>query len=219
MAGEEVRYGVATVGDPGDDSPTLLCLHGKGADAEWVLTQVRPQDALHALDVDMRVVAVDGSDRYWHPRADGHDPLRMVLDELLPKVAPAGKVALLGWSMGGYGSVLAAATRPERFAAVVAVSPAVFADFASSSQGSFDDEDDFRRHDVVDAARHIADLPLRTSVHCGVDDPFIDGARRLHDALGPSDAGVFVDGAHDLDYWHDSLPAQVRFIADAFASG
>ena len=75
------------------------------------------------------LASVSGGDGYWHPRP-GDDPLGMVLTEFPQILAqhglPVDRFGLLGWSMGGYGALLAATEDPTRFPAVVANSPGVW---------------------------------------------------------------------------------------------
>ena len=67
------------------------------------------------------LVAVRGGDTYWHPRASGEDALAMLLDEFIPycrrelRLGGAAGEAVMGWSMGGYGALLAAESRPRGF--------------------------------------------------------------------------------------------------------
>ena len=64
---------------------------------------------------------VDGGDTYWHSRADGDDPIGMIIYEVLPRLASAGmrtgRIGITGQSMGGYGA--AAARRAARQAGPV----------------------------------------------------------------------------------------------------
>jgi pimeloyl-ACP methyl ester carboxylesterase len=74
------------------------------------------------------LASVDGRSSYWHRRVGGEDRMAMLLQDFLPLLADRhglarGPVALVGWSMGGYGAVLAAEEHPGRFAAVAAASP------------------------------------------------------------------------------------------------
>jgi enterochelin esterase-like enzyme len=57
--------------------------------------------------------------------------MAMLVRDFLPKLArryglARGPEGLVGWSMGGYGALLAAEEHPVRFAAVAATSPAIF---------------------------------------------------------------------------------------------
>ncbi len=89
----------------------VVGLHGAGGDARQFAGQLRP--ALTAARIaGLAAVTVDGGDTYWHKRADGDDPVGMITQEVLPRLAAAGlrtaRIAIIGVSMGGYGALLLA---------------------------------------------------------------------------------------------------------------
>lgn len=139
----------------------VLALHGAGADAQTMADQVSP--AMTAAGITrFAAITVDGGDTYWHDRADGDDPVGMIIREVLPKAAAAGlrtsRIGIAGESMGGYGALLLAEqlARPSLLrgqvvtaaarsrssapsepalpkpAAVAALSPALFATYADA---------------------------------------------------------------------------------------
>lgn len=195
----------------------VVCLHGRGADHRFAFDDVRIPEAVAASPTPLVVASVDGgTNSYWHPRRDGTDARAMLLDEFLPLVEQAvGRlpIAVMGWSMGGYGALLAAATRPGRFVAVVASSPALWTDAAQSTPGSFDGPADFGRYDVFALRSELAALPVR--VDCGEQDPFQPAAKAFADGLpGPHEA-TFGPGFHDAAYWRSVAAAQLAGIAAA----
>src|SRR6185312_15644362 len=78
---------------------------------------------------------VDGGESYWHARTDGEDRMVMLETEFLPLLerefglGGAGRV-IAGWSMGGYGALLAAGRDPGGWSGVAVASPAVWPTFA-----------------------------------------------------------------------------------------
>jgi hypothetical protein len=66
----------------------------------------------------MAMVTVDGGDGYWNPHP-GDDPMAMVIGELIPRCQrlglgrPPRRIAVMGTSMGGFGTL----TLAEAFAA------------------------------------------------------------------------------------------------------
>ena len=138
--------------------PVCLVLHGRGDDHRGAVGVAHLDKALAQVTRQgappMALVAMDGGDHtYWHRRADGDDPQRMLLEELLPRLAAAGmrtsRFALFGWSMGGYGALLLAEKVGSARVAFVAVdSPALWLSPGDSAPGAFDDAEDFRRNDV-----------------------------------------------------------------------
>src|SRR6476620_4856121 len=129
-----------------ESAPVVVVLHGKGGDASHAFRIMRLQE--HVSSARVTLASVDGGDYYWHARRAGVDTGAMVVEDFLPLVQGetgyAGKVAFLGWSMGGYGSLLLASELgPDRVGAVVGESAALWTDAGSSAPGAFDDAADF----------------------------------------------------------------------------
>lgn len=194
----------------------VVALHGQGGDADWPFTGVRIER--HVVRTGLAVATVDGGDFYWHARSSGVDTGRMVIEELLPLLAGKGletdRVGLLGWSMGGYGALLMAATLgPKRVAGVVAASAALWQSADESWTGAFDDPEDFARNDVFAKRGVLRDIPVR--LDCGRDDVFLVAnqafARELPDA-----AVTFDEGAHTQEYWRAHAGAQMSWLAERF---
>jgi enterochelin esterase-like enzyme len=203
----------------GQALPFLLVLHGRGDDARAVLGS-------HALgtflaqvvkrgSAPFALVAVDGGDHdYWHPRASGADPQKMLVDELLPLVASHGlrvdRFAVGGWSMGGYGALLLAERLgPSRITAVAVDSPAIWTRAADTAAGAFDSRQDFDEHDVLHELAPLRRIPVR--VTCGTADPFLPGVRALLAALPHAEHDIAA-GGHDLAWWRHAAPGQLAFV-------
>jgi dienelactone hydrolase len=224
--GREVRWLLGT--PPGlapAGLPVVLALHGRGGghrDAFDALSVHRFLAAhVRAGGAPLAVLSMDAGTTYWHPRADGDDPLAMVVDELLPLAAglglDVGRLATIGWSMGGFGSLLLArqsargALGRYRLRAAVAASPAIFASEAATSGGSFDGPDDWRRWGALADEPGTGRLPLHVS--CGSDDPFAPTTRRYRARATPEPAGGLGPGRHTSGYWRSLLPDQLAFLA------
>ena len=208
----------------GDPLPVCFALPGRGGGppmgfAGFVAAAIRKGDS-----PPYAVVGVDGGISYWHRRSTGEDRLSMLLDELIPLCARRYKLggggrgrAVIGWSMGGYGALVAAETEPKLFKAVVAVSPAVWTSYDAMMLGprdAFDDAADFARYDVIAHAGRLAGVDVR--VDCGKQDPFYGYVTYLEAALPKPPSGGYSPGGHDHDYWSRVAPAEVRFIGRAF---
>jgi enterochelin esterase-like enzyme len=195
----------------------VYCLHGHNQDHGFAFDHIHLPDVAAAGHARLAVAAVDGgTDSYWHRRADGSDPLAMLLGEFIPLVEShvgARPRALLGWSMGGYGALLAAETAARRFRAVCATSPALWTSPGSTPQGAFDDADDYRRNDVYARTARLASMIVR--IDCGTSDPFYDATRKFVSDLHPAPEGRFGPGFHDDAYWRSVAPAQVQTIKRA----
>ena len=137
----------------------------------------------------------------------------MLIDEFVPLIdreVGNGRRGLLGWSMGGYGALLAAERNAGLFGAVALTSPALWRRFADTAPGAFDDERDFRAHDPFTATDRLEGVPVRADI--GRDDPFVPGFRDLAELL-PDATFRVGDGFHDAAFWRSVAPAQVRFFA------
>mgnify|MGYP000017527298 CR=1 FL=1 len=210
-----VRYAVAS---PASDAPLVYALHGRGADHTFAVSSVRLQDFLAAAGVVATVVSVDGGpSSYWHPRRTGVDALGMLVRELVPLVESTfgnGRRAIVGWSMGGYGALLAASRFPSLFPVVVATAPALWRKAEESAPGAFDGELDFRAHDVFTATDRLTGVTVR--LDCGRDDPFVDAVQALGKRLPEAEVHV-ARGFHDAATWRRMAPGQAAFLGRALA--
>jgi enterochelin esterase-like enzyme len=223
--GRRVSWGLFRPDDrPVRGLPVALALHGRGGNARSA-HDVLAADAYLAEHVrrggaPMAIVSVDGDDSYWHPRRSGDDPLAMILDELLPRVGDLGarvdRVGVLGYSMGGYASLMvaregeAARLGGLQVAAAAASSPALFASWAASAPGAFDGPADWAKWGALAAQPQVSHTPLH--VDCGTSDPFADQTRRYRRNCADRPAGGLSKGGHDGAYWRSVLPAQLTFL-------
>lgn len=213
-----------------------VALHGDGGTGigtvHWLALDHYLADAVANRGVPpFALVAVDGGvNSYWHSRAGGDDPIGMIIDELLPRLARQGarvdRIGAIGWSMGGYGALVLAeavagspalgrASRKapiSRMAAVVASSPALFPSFENAqrtNQDAFDSAADFARNNVLTHADRLAGVPVR--VDCGTSDPFAPMVEKFRKRLPTADGGMS-GGCHDRAFWCRRLPAQLAFL-------
>ena len=205
--------------------PVCLVLHGYGAserDAFDALHYDRVLAAVIAKGVKPFVLAaIGGGDAYWHPHAGGDDPLGMLTNDFPVVLAqhglPVDRFAVLGWSMGGYGALLAAAEEPDRFVAAAASSPALWSsyeDAKAANPTAFDSADEWRRWgDLLARADRLRD---RVRVDCGGSDPFAPTVAALGERLpGAVHIGK---GCHDIPFWRSVAPDQLRFLGTALTA-
>ncbi|HEY2271915.1 MAG TPA: alpha/beta hydrolase-fold protein [Jatrophihabitantaceae bacterium] len=209
---------------PGEQLPVLVTLHGRGGDHTTAFHRSLYLDHYQAQAVQQGVrafvvTAVDGGDHeYWHPRDDG-DPAGMVEHEFIPLLGRHGlqvdRVALLGWSMGGYGALyLASRMGAGKVCAMVAESPAIWHHSRQSVEGAFDDAADW--HDATIWHQQQALRGIAVRIDCGADDGFAPVTRDLRASLHPTPAGGIEPGGHDSSYWRTQAPAQFRWLARHF---
>jgi S-formylglutathione hydrolase FrmB len=144
----------------------------------------------------------------------------MLVAEFLPLLATRGlntdRVAVAGWSMGGYGALLAALTYRTRFRLVVSTSPAIFHSYADARRarpGAYDSPEEWSEYDLTARAAEFAGLPVRIAI--GTGDPFVEAVRTLRDELPDPSVVDISTGCHDHAFWSYAAPAQVRAISAA----
>ena len=210
-----VTWAVATPTAPAE--AIVVCLHGRNQSHAYAFDTIGMHRFVAAAGLPWAVASVDGgASSYWHERADGTDAQAMVLDEIVPAARRAvGDVPLLllGWSMGGYGVLLATSDRPTDVVASAAASPAVWRTAGQTTPGAFDSAADFRRHDLFGRVEVLREQRVR--IDCGSDDPFAPNVRALTDRIDAEhDFGL---GFHDAAYWRSRVPAQLDFFERALS--
>jgi S-formylglutathione hydrolase FrmB len=207
------------------DLPVVLVLHGRGGDHTTGFAQLGLHRFLAAhIQADgapFALAAADGGDGYWHPRANGDDPLLMLTTEFVPMLANFGlrtaSVGVLGWSMGGYGALLLArqAHRGDvsgvTIAAAAASSPALFTSYRNSAPGAFDNAADFAACGTLAEQPDVGTTPLY--VACGTDDAFTNETRRYRANVSPTPSGRVGRGCHTDGYWRSLAAEQITFLA------
>jgi S-formylglutathione hydrolase FrmB len=210
----------------------VIALHGLGGNAVSAADLYAP--AMTQAGARFAVVAADGGSTYWHKRADGDDPLGMVVHEILPRAAAHGlaveRIGIIGYSMGGYGALLlaerlsadgprptAATAASAAAAAVAAASPAIFTsyqDASSADSRSFAGPAEFARYDVLAGLAALRRVPAWVS--CGSDDPFEAATELARDRLGRLTgrpvAGGITSGCHDDAFWARTAPSALEFL-------
>ena len=217
---------------PGDELPLVVMLHGYGASHADALAGMSPAQAL-ALRPGGRplppvaMVTVDGGNGYWNPHP-GDDPLAMVIDELIPRCQRLGlgsgagpaagsaprRIAVMGISMGGYGALLLAEKYPRLFAAVAAISPAVWTSYPqarSANPGAYASAAAFADADVVTHAAALRGRPVR--VASGYADPFLPRVKALAREVPAGAVVSFGPGCHDGSFFAAQQPPSLAFLA------
>jgi enterochelin esterase-like enzyme len=197
----------------------LYALHGKGGNHKSTFHDIKLHEAAAASGLPVVIAAMEGGDdSYWHARRSGIDPQAMLLDEFMPMISQrvgVSTAALIGWSMGGYGSLLLGERAPDRFKAVIATSPALWTSASSTAPGAFDDADDYRRNDVFASLDKLSALKVR--IDCGTSDPFYNASRTLAGRL-PIATASFRSGGHNVAYWRGVGPDQMHWLRTALDS-
>jgi putative tributyrin esterase len=225
----EEQIGVEGDSIPATDFPVLYLLHGLSDDhTAWLrYTSVERYAAAAGLAVVMPAVNrsfyanMASGPRYWDFVAE---ELPEIVGRFFRVSQDPAHTYVAGLSMGGYGAMKLALSRPERFAA------------AASMSGALDIDEISRRPDRVglldsifgDTIPHDADLFAlldaadaetlpRLHVSTGTEDHpgLVAGNRRLVAALEKKGADVTSDfrpGEHVWSLWDELLPEVIDWL-------
>jgi enterochelin esterase-like enzyme len=148
--------------------------------------------------------------------------LELLVEEFLPLlVKRLGKlpVVLYGFSMGGYGALLAsergaAAGGENLFRAVAVASPALWTEPGDTAPGAFDSPSDVYSNHLFRSVQLLRSLPVR--LDCGDEDPFYAATREFSALMTWPHQAVYRPGAgHTWGYWRSVALSQMRFLARA----
>jgi hypothetical protein len=104
------------------------------------------------------------------------------------------------------------------FAAVAAVSPAVWTSYPQARQanpGAFASAAAFAADDVITHAAALGRRPVR--IASGHDDPFYPGVQALARALPAGAVVAFGPGCHDASFFVAQEPPSLAFLASHLA--
>jgi S-formylglutathione hydrolase FrmB len=202
--------------------PVCLMLHGWGASYRDPFEQVGYHRLLAgavAAGVPPFVMAsIDGGETYWHPRANGDDPIAMITNDFPTVLAqhglPVDKFGVMGYSMGGYGALVLATAAPKRFVAVVANSPAIWPSYENAAKvnaKAFDSADDWHRWgDLRTRTSELKGVAVR--VDCGESDSFEPEIATLSEQFPDPSVVHIAKGCHDNAFWRSVAPQQLKLI-------
>ncbi|MGZ8694008.1 MAG: alpha/beta hydrolase [Gaiellaceae bacterium] len=208
----------------GQRRPLLVILHGRGNHSPDWLFGPELDKTLAALGSEAPDLLFPwgGEASYSHDRRDGPWG-RYVVEEAIPAAverlgADPRRIAIDGFSMGGFGALDIARLHPGRFCAAGGHAAALWRRGGETPAGAFDDAEDFVRHDVIGAARR--GWPFgRTKIwlDVGRDDPFRDADTALAAALGPRAHFTVWPGRHEGAHVRRHLRRTLGFYANALA--
>lgn len=195
----------------------IVCLHAKGGNHRMAFDAIRVPDMAAHVGLNVAVAGVDGgADSYWHKRSDGTDAMAMLIEEFVPLVQQhVGRLpqAVMGWSMGGYGAILAAERHPQLFKAVAPAGAALWLRPGDTAPGAFDSAKDYYANDVFSRVGILSNSAV--AIACGLSDPFYPAGRHLASLMTFRHTQIFSPGRHEPSFWRSVAPAQLRAIAPA----
>jgi enterochelin esterase-like enzyme len=207
---------------PGDKLPVVIALHGTG-DAIGILEGLNyPSYLASAVANGVRpfaIAAIYGGVLFWQ-RSGSQDAGALVASDFLRVLKGQGldtsKLALTGWSMGGWGALrLACDELHGKVQAVAALSTPCYAKLSDAPESGWMTEAEFETNNFFDRTERLTNLPVFLA--CGRSDAFYDGnltfADRLANTAGAlTPVASFGPGGHEHAYWKSVAPSQFRFL-------
>jgi S-formylglutathione hydrolase FrmB len=228
--------------------PVLYALHGYGAPWDTYAKMTRLRQSLK--DQPMIVVGFDGDTGSWYvdsPSQPNSQFTTFFFEELIPSVEAQwntdGRRAITGFSMGGFGAMHLALTRPEAFVSVSGFSTAIdplgglperilkgFLPLLGEDYAS--EESPLRlNHRLSRLIKEGGHFPPLYQ-HCGTEDRLLAAQRRFCDLLAELNQEIrekqietgheisyrFVEtpGAHDWAFWHGNIAELLHFHFEQF---
>ena len=219
----------------GEKCPVIYLLHGHGGHAKtWI--QVRP-DLPEIADRDGIIfICPDGSRDSWYwdsPLVKESRYETFISKELInyvdthfATIADRSKRAITGLSMGGHGAMWNAIRHQDVFGAVGTTSGGMdicpFPDNWGMAKhlGKRDEHIDvWNNHTVINQLAKLKGSDMAIIIDCGVDDFFLAVNRATHERLLALKIGhdfILRPGAHNGEYWKNSIGYQIKYFKKFF---
>jgi hypothetical protein len=203
--------------------PVVVMLHGYGDNISTIELHRYPEvlaQTVAAGSKPFAIAAIYGANLFWQ-KLGNQDAGALVAAEFLPELKKRGldtkRLALSGWSMGGWGALrLACDELHGKIRAVAAVSTPCYASFSEMPGQGWMSAAEFAANNFYGRPDRLTDLPIYLA--CGMSDGFYPGNVAFADILANTD-GVrtpvvnFGPGNHSHEYWQSVAPAQLRFLS------
>lgn len=220
-----------------DSFPVVYLLHGySGNYADWV--NKAPEIKNLADRYGLIIVCPDGGYGSWYWDSPADPSFRyetFVSDELVTWVDGRYKTianregrAITGLSMGGHGALYLAMRHLDVYGAAGSTAGGVDIrpfplnwDMAKRLGSYADHPDQWERHTVINLVHRLTPNSLSLIIDCGTSDFFYGVNEQLHRKLLDRNIPhtyITGPGAHNWEYWQQSIPYQLLFFNRFFSN-
>ena len=228
---------VITPDKPAEACPTVYLLHGHGGNAKAWIT-IKPELKEIADREGMIFVCPDGNNSwYWDSPVNPayryetfvSKELIQYIDTHYPTRADRTGRAITGLSMGGHGAMCLALRHKDMFGAVASMSGgldirpfpnnwgmALLLGAEGENQSVWDE------HTAINQISRLKNGDLAILFDCGYDDFFFEVNNDFHKKLLKYKIQhdfIVRPGAHNADYWKNSIDYQLLFFVKFFEKG
>ena len=234
---KNVQVVVITPDKPAEACPTVYLLHGHGGNAKAWIT-IKPELKEIADREGMIFVCPDGNNSwYWDSPVNPayryetfvSKELIQYIDTHYPTRADRTGRAITGLSMGGHGAMWLALRHKDMFGAVASMSGgldirpfpnnwgmALLLGAEGENQSVWDE------HTAINQISRLKNGDLAILFDCGYDDFFFEVNNDFHKKLLKYKIQhdfIVRPGAHNADYWKNSIDYQLLFFVKFFEKG
>lgn len=234
---KNVQVVVITPDKPAEACPTVYLLHGHGGNAKAWIT-IKPELKEIADREGMIFVCPDGNNSwYWDSPVNPayryetfvSKELIQYIDTHYPTRADRTGRAITGLSMGGHGAMWLALRHKDMFGAVASMSGgldirpfpnnwgmALLLGAEGENQSVWDE------HTAINQISRLKNGDLAILFDCGYDDFFFEVNNDFHKKLLKYKIQhdfIVRPGAHNADYWKNSIDYQLLFFKKFFEKG
>lgn len=218
--------------------PVVYLLHGYGGNyADWIN---RAPDIKALVDrYGFMIVCPDGGHGSWYWDSPVDETFRYEtyvaeelvtwIDEHYHTVRDRRGRAITGLSMGGHGALYLAIRHQDVFGAAGSTAGGVDIrpfpknwDMAKRLGSYAAYPERWERHTVINLLHRLTPDALALFIDCGTDDFFYGVNERLHEKLLERNIPhtyMTGPGAHNWDYWRQSIPYQLLYFSGFFEKG
>lgn len=233
---KDINVVVISPENKSSETPLLFLLHGYGGD-EFAWLNIKPNLPDLVDQYGITIVCPDGKNSwYWDsPNISTSLYETFVTKELYPFVLneynvikDKNYVAITGLSMGGHGALWLASRYPDLFGAAGSTSGGVnLCEFKTNWNltehlGSYNEnKQTWKDYTVMSHIDKLLASNLALIIDCGVDDFFYEVNKELHRQLILADVKhdfIIRPGAHNREYWNNSIEYQLLFFSSYFNS-
>ena len=228
---------VITPDKPAEACPTVYLLHGHGGNAKAWIT-IKPELKEIADREGMIFVCPDGNNSwYWDSPVNPayryetfvSKELIQYIDTHYPTRADRTGRAITGLSMGGHGAMWLAMRHKDKFGAVASMSGGLdIRPFPNNWGMSLllgaegENQSVWDEHTAINQISRLKNGDLAILFDCGYDDFFFEVNNDFHKKLLKYKIQhdfIVRPGAHNADYWKNSIDYQLLFFKKFFEKG
>ena len=210
--------------------PVLYVLHGfKDDNSSWLhLSNI----FLACRDLDLIVVFPSVHNSFYSDMVYGFDYFTYVTEELpvklkniFPITDDRDKTFIMGNSMGGYGTLKCALSKPDKYGKAASMSGGLFdlsANFGKLTVGCYGSAEGYRSSDsnlenlVMKLKDYEGELP-EIRFYCGTEDFALESCKKMADLMHRELPNCKVSeeywpGEHNFFFWNEAIPKALKFF-------